>query len=80
METTAEKACFAFFVDDKEYTVDRPKLTGEEIMKIAGVSPQEGLILIQEDGSQEIVHPETIVKLAPCARLERAPRFKRGER
>lgn len=75
---TDKKRCFTFFVDGKQFQVHRPKVTGARIMELAGVTPQEGLLLCLDDGSQEVVEPEDKIKLVPCPRLTRAPRFKRG--
>ena len=69
---------FTFFVDGNEFQVDEPTITGAEIMNIAGIAPEVGLLLIEEDGTQLQVRPEEGFELKPGRRFKKAPRFKRG--
>jgi hypothetical protein len=69
---------FVFDVDDVTYEHDRPKITGDEIMAMAGISPSDGLIQILPDGSRKTVAPDEVVRLVPGAQFKRRPRFKRG--
>lgn len=69
---------FTLFVDDKEFHVDQETLTGAEIMALAGIKPEEGLVLILEDGSQTPVKATDVVELKPGRRFKKAPRFRRG--
>lgn len=69
---------YTFFVDDKEYHVDKPEITGAEIMDMAGIPYSVGLILIEEDGGQVQVHENDVIELKPGRRFKKAPRFKRG--
>lgn len=69
---------YTLFVDDKEYHVDKPEMTGAEIMTLAGIPFSTGLILIEEDGTQTQIHEADVVKLKPGRRFKKAPRFKRG--
>jgi hypothetical protein len=70
--------CFTFFVDDQQFTVERPKVTGLEILNLAGIPLEVGLLLILDDGTQRIVEPNEVIHLANCRRFKKAPRFKRG--
>ena len=69
---------FTFFVDDREFHIDRETITGGEIMDMAGIPRDAGLILILEDDTQRAVAAEEIVELKPGRRFKKAPRFKRG--
>jgi hypothetical protein len=69
---------YTLFVDNTEYRVDKPELTGGEIMDLASIPRDAGLILIEEDGTQAQVRPEQIVELKPGRRFKKAPRFIRG--
>ena len=71
---------YTLFVDDNEYRVDRPQLTGAEIMDLAGIPRDVGLILIEEDGTQVQVREGDVVELKPGRRFKKAPRFIRGAR
>jgi len=77
-ETEAKQKVFVFEVDDIEYTYDKPKITGAQIMAIAGISPSDGLVQILPDGSREAIAPDKTVHLVPGAQFKRRPRFKRG--
>jgi hypothetical protein len=69
---------YTFFVDDKEFHVDEPTITGGEIMDLAGIPRDVGLILILEDGTQRQVLADEVIELQPGRRFKKAPRFKRG--
>jgi hypothetical protein len=69
---------YTFFVDDREFRVDVPLITGAKIMELAGIDPSVGLNLIDEDGTQKPVQPTDEVELKPGRRFKKAPRFKRG--
>jgi hypothetical protein len=69
---------YTFFVDDREFDVHEPTITGAEIMALAGIPLETGLQLIEEDGTQRRVPPEEVIELKPGRRFKRAPRFKRG--
>jgi hypothetical protein len=71
-------AVFVFEVDDTPYEYDRPTITGAEIMAMAGISPNEGLIQILPDGTRKTITPDETVHLVPGAQFKRRPRFKRG--
>jgi len=69
---------FTFFVDDREFRVGESTITGAQIMSLAGIPLEVGLQLIEEDGTQVPVPPETVIELKPGRRFKKAPRFKRG--
>lgn len=69
---------YTLFVDNVEYRVDKANLTGAEIMDLAGIPKEVGLILIEEDGTQVQVRPDDVVELKPGRRFKKAPRFIRG--
>jgi len=69
---------YTFFVDDREFSVDEPTVTGAQIMSMAGIPVEVGLVLIEEDGTQRPVPPEEKIELKPGRRFKKAPRFKRG--
>lgn len=69
---------YTLFIDGKEYHVDRPELTGAEIMDLGNIPYELGLIQILEDGTQVQVRETDIVELKPGRRFKKAPRFVRG--
>jgi Multiubiquitin len=69
---------FVFDVDDVTYEHDGPSITGGEIMVVAGISPNDGLIQILPDGTRKTVAPDERVHLVPGIQFKRRPRFKRG--
>ncbi len=77
-ETEARGKFYSFFVDGKEFHVEQATITGGEILDLAGISRDVGLILIQEDGTQVQVGADDVIELKPGRRFKRAPRFVRG--
>lgn len=69
---------YTFFVDDREFRVDEPVITGAAIMQLAGIPPEVGINLIEEDGTQRPVRADEEIELRPGRRFKKAPRFKRG--
>ena len=69
---------FTFFVDDKEFRVEKESMTGGEIMDLAGIPRDAGLILIQDDGTQDQVNADQVIDLKPGRRFKKAPHFRRG--
>ena len=69
---------YTLFIDDIEYHVDKPELTGKEIMDLGGIPYEVGLLLILEDGTQVQVGEDEVIKLKLGRRFKKAPRFKRG--
>ena len=70
--------CFTFFVDDRQFQVESETITGLEIMNLAGIPREVGLLFIAEDGSQVSVQPEEVITLERCKHFKKAPRFRRG--
>ena len=69
---------FVFEVDGVAYHHDRPKITGAEIMAAADIDSSVGLVQCFEDGTQQTIGPDDIVKLVPKPQFRKRPRFKRG--
>ena len=69
---------FTIFVEGKEFQVDEGTITGGEIMDLAGIPREVGLILILEDDTQVQVVEDEVVELKPGRRFKKAPRFIRG--
>ena len=69
---------YTLFIDDVEHHVDKPELTGKEIMDLGGIPYDVGLLLILDDGSQVQVGEDEVIELKPGRRFKKAPRFKRG--
>jgi hypothetical protein len=69
---------FAFDVDDTTYRHDRPRITGAEIMDLAGIPRAQGLVRLRDDGSTTAVAADADVYLVRGLHFRRRPRFKRG--
>jgi hypothetical protein len=69
---------YTIFVDDVEYQSDHSPVTGGEIMDLAGIPYDVGLIQVFEDGTQAQVGVDEEIDLKPGRRFKKAPRFKRG--
>lgn len=69
---------YTFFVDDREFHIEKPTITGGEIMDLAGIPRNVGLVLILEDGTQQTVGVGDEIELRPGRRFKKAPRFNRG--
>lgn len=69
---------YTIFIDGKEYHIDKPELTGAEIMDLGNIPHELGLIQILEDGTQVQVKEDDVVELKPGRRFKKAPRFVRG--
>jgi hypothetical protein len=69
---------YTFFVDDREFRIEAPTITGGEIMDMVGIPREVGLLLILEDGTQQTVGVDEVIELKPGRRFKKAPRFKRG--
>jgi hypothetical protein len=70
---------FTFFVNDREFRVHQSTITAGEIMDLAGLPRDVGLMLINEDGTQESLSPDHVLELRPGHRFKKAPRLKRGD-
>jgi len=69
---------FTIFVDGREFHIDQPTITGGEIMDLAGIPREAGLILVLEDGTQVQMSEDEVIELKPGRRFKKAPRFVRG--
>jgi hypothetical protein len=69
---------FTLFVDGQEFHIEQPSITGREIMALAGIPQETGLIEILEDGTQVQVNGDEVIDLRPGRRFKKAPRFVRG--
>lgn len=69
---------FTIFVDGKEFHLEQSSITGGEIMDLAGIPRDVGLILVEEDGTQVQIKTDDVIELRPGRRFKKAPRFVRG--
>jgi hypothetical protein len=70
---------FTLFIDDMEYRVQQESLTGAQIMGLANIPLEVGLVLIEEDGTQRSFGADEVFTFeGPGRRFKKAPRFKRG--
>jgi hypothetical protein len=69
---------FAFEVEGTAYAHDRPKITGGEIMDLAGIARTRGLVRLHDDGTTVVVAPDDDVFLVRSLLFRRRPRFRRG--
>lgn len=76
--TEVQGKFFTIFVDGKELHVEESSLTGGQIMDLAGIPREAGLILVLEDGTQVQVKADEVIELKPGRRFKKAPRFVRG--
>lgn len=76
--TETQGKFFTLFVDGQEFHIEEPTITGGEIMDLAGIPREVGLILVEEDGTQVPVGEDEVVELKPGRRFKKAPRFVRG--
>lgn len=77
-EPGSDAQTWVFEVDGVTYRHDDPFITGGEIMDIAGIPRDQGLVLVHEDGTQEAVPADKRIKLVPAPVFRKRPRFKRG--
>lgn len=69
---------YTIFVDGEEFHVEQSEMTAGEIMDLAGIPRDVGLILINDDGTQRQLEEDEVIELQPGRRLKKAPQFKRG--
>lgn len=65
-------------VDGREYEFDRPVVTGAEIEDRAGISRDDGLIRVLDDGTQVRVGEDEQIDLRRGDRFKKPPLFNRG--
>ena len=76
--TEVEGKFFTIFVDGNELHIEQATITGGEIMDLAGIPREVGLILVLDDGTQVQVDENEAIELKPGRRFKKAPRFVRG--
>ena len=69
---------YTLFIDDVEYHVETPEMTGAQIMDLGAIPYEVGLLLILEDGTQEQIEENEVIELKPGRSFKKAPKFKRG--
>lgn len=69
---------FVFEVDGQEYRIEEETITGGEIMDLAGIPRDVGLVQILEDGTQRQVGVDEVIELKPGRQFKKRPRFQRG--
>ena len=75
----ADGKFFTLFVDDVEFQVEEPSLTGGEIMDLAGIPRKVGLQIIELDGTVKGFGVDEVFTFeGPGRRFKKAPRFNRG--
>jgi hypothetical protein len=65
-------------VDGQEYRIETSTVTGGEVMDLAGIPHAQGLLLIEDDGTQRTVAADEVIELQPGRRFKKRPKFKRG--
>ena len=79
METAVRGKFFTLVVDGVEHRVEQPTITGAEIMDLAGIPREVGLILIEEDGTQRPFGADEVFTFeGPGRRFKKRPTFIRG--
>ena len=76
--TETEGKFFTIFVDDIEFHIEQATITGGEIMDLAGIPRDVGLVMVLDDGTQVSVEADEEIQLQPGRRFKKAPRFIRG--
>lgn len=76
--TGVDRETFTISIDGRDYEVDHPIVTGAEIEELAGISPGDGLVRVQDDGTQVRVGEGERVDLRQADRFLKPPRFNRG--
>lgn len=69
IETTGK--FFTIFVDGQEFHIENSTITGGEIMDLVSIPREDGLIEIQEDGTQVQVGEDEIIELKPGRRFKK---------
>lgn len=78
VESDSPGKFFTFFVDGVEFHIEQATITGGEIMDLAGIPRDVGLIMVMDDGTQVSVGEDEVIELKPGRRFKKAPRFVRG--
>jgi hypothetical protein len=75
---TAKGPTYEFQVDGNDFAIDSETITGGEIMDLAGIPRDAGLVQILDDGTQRQVPADEVIELKPGHRFKKRPRFQRG--
>jgi hypothetical protein len=67
-------------VDGTELQFDRTPVTARDIMAVAKIPVEQGMVEVLEDGTQRKVERDESFELDPGRRLKKRPRFRRGSR
>ena len=65
-------------IEGKLYGWDDEKVTAEEIAKLGGWDPSDGVVEIDEDNVERTLEPGEVVYLKPGVEFGRKLRWKRG--
>jgi hypothetical protein len=65
-------------VDGTEYELHQDTITGGEIMDLADIPHDQGLLELLDDGTQRQVGVDEVIDLKPGKRFKKRPRFRRG--
>ena len=65
-------------VDGVEYELHQNEITGGEIMDLAGIPREQGLLELLDDGTQRKVDVNEEIELKPGQHFKKRPRFTRG--
>lgn len=87
-ETVSDAACgcgsndppgrFCVNTEGTEHRWDRPQITTEEIARLGGWNPDQGVIEVHDDGTERTLKPGEVVQLRPGHAFCRRVRWKRG--
>lgn len=75
---TAKGPVYELQIDGKDFAIDSETITGGEIMDLAGIPRDAGLLQILDDGTQRQVPVDEVIELKPGHRFKKRPRFQRG--
>jgi len=79
METAVQGKFYTLVVDEVEHRVEQATITGGEIMDLAGIPREVGLIFIDENGTQRPFGADEVFTFeGPGRRFKRRPTFIRG--
>lgn len=73
------KRWYFFFVDEQKYRTQNFELSCSQIMDIAGIPHQTGILQILEDGTQvQLAETDIVILKDSNCKFKKIPRFKRG--
>ncbi len=74
----SERQVYEYIVDGKTYPSEKPVLKASEIMSVAGIDRSQGLVEVEEDGTEKSLKPDDDCNVEGGKRFKKPPRFKRG--